>query len=231
VRKSKLSKPDIWMRRLPLDTVIPLASEWRKILLFHPDPIYDVIKRQYCICRGEGTNAMIGCDGCHEWYHYACIGLKGKRLESAKADHLWRCGFCQGTADDEGEVAWRGAVSSAQSKAKKLKLVRSINNTPLSMGVELDAASSEPQRVPPLDEIEEEIRVGGEKLRADERVKRGKASRAIKRGGHHQVDMIGLGGVVPRTVTGRLVDELEQAEMLSEGEGDDDGGSDGSDDE
>lgn len=116
-------------------------------------------------------------------------------------------------------------------QAKKLKLVRSINDTPRSMGVELDAPSSEPQKVPSLDEIEEEIRVGGEKLRADERVKRGKASRAIKRGGHHQVDMIGLGGVVPRTVTGRLVDELEQAEMLSEGEGDDDGGSDGSDDE
>lgn len=219
------------MRRLPLETVIPLAAEWRKVLPFHPDPIYNDIQRLYCICRSVSTNAMVGCEGCAEWYHNACLGLKGEMLKHAQADNNWRCGFCLGTADNDGEVAWQGQHTKAESKSKKLKLTRSVNAAPINNGVTLDDPSSEPQKVPSRDEIAEEIRIGGEKLRAEERVKRGKAQRAIKRGGHHQVDMIGNSGVVPRAVTGRLIDELEQADLLSEGEGEGDEGSDSSDDE
>lgn len=173
---------------------------------------------------------MIGCEGCNEWYHPACLGLKGDDLKQAKADHDWQCGFCIGSEDEDGDVVWKGPVSSSRSKSKKLKLTRSINATPLSKGLSLDAPPSEPRRVPSRDDIATEIRIGGEKLRAEERVKRGKAKRAIERGGHHQVDMIGNGGVVPRAVIGRLIDELEQADLLSDGDGEGDLGSDSSDD-
>lgn len=174
---------------------------------------------------------MLGCEGCNEWYHGGCLALKGDDFKRAAEDHAWRCGFCKGVADDDGNVVWQDAISAAQSKSKKAKKVRHINDTPLYNGITLDAPLLEPQRVASLDEIAEEIRKGGEKKRAEELVKRGKAARAIKRGGHHQVDMRGNGGVVPRAVTGKLIDELENAGMLSDGEGEPGSEGDHSDDE
>jgi len=231
VRVSKMQKTDVWSRKLPLQTVIPLAEQLRKILLFHREPIYADVERLYCICHGKSNSHMLGCEGCNEWYHGGCMALKGPAFDKAASDKMWRCGFCLGAPDEDGNVVWCSGISEAQKKSKRAKIVRHVDNTPLRRGIALDASQFLPQRIPTRAEIAEEIRIGGEKKREEELAKRGKAARAVKRGGHHQVDMRGNGGVVPRKVNGRLVDELAEAGMLSEGEGGSYSENDVSDDE
>mmetsp|Transcript_14848 Transcript_14848/g.25272 ORF Transcript_14848/g.25272 Transcript_14848/m.25272 type:complete len:96 (-) Transcript_14848:199-486(-) len=31
----------------------------------------------YCICRKADEMNMIQCDGCSEWFHFECMGIKG----------------------------------------------------------------------------------------------------------------------------------------------------------
>jgi hypothetical protein len=35
----------------------------------------------YCICRQPYGGFMVGCDGCEEWYHGACLGMTEAQAE------------------------------------------------------------------------------------------------------------------------------------------------------
>lgn len=226
-----MQKLDKWMRQLPLKIVIPMAERFRKVLLFHPDCIWANKKRRYCICREFTTDHMVGCSRCNEWYHTKCMGLKGLARKAVEGDEDWECGFCSDAAPEDGIHKWRFDVSAPLKKSKKAVLERHIGNTPLAMNVTLDAPPEEPQRVPPWDDLVELTRQGGKKIRAEEKVRKGKAERVVRAGGHHSVDERGNKGVQPRRVDGALIDELEEAGLLQGGDEDVNGVSDISDDE
>lgn len=226
-----MQKLDKWMRQLPLKIVIPMAERFRKVLLFHPDCIWANKKRRYCICREFTTEHMVGCSRCNEWYHTKCMGLKGLARKEVEGDDDWECGFCSDAAPEDGIHKWCFDVSAPLKKSKKAVLERHIDNTPLAMNVTLDAPTEEPQRVPPWDDLVELTRQGGKKIRAEEKVRKGKAERVVRAGGHHSVDERGNKGVQPRRVDGALIDELEEAGLLQGGDEDVNGVSDISDDE
>jgi PHD-finger len=226
-----MQKPDKWMRSLPLEIAVAVADQFRKIILFHPDLIWANIKRQYCICRGNANNQMLGCEGCNEWYHPACIVLKAEGRQGAVKDKKWRCGFCSDKPSVKGIQEWKGFVSVALQKSKKAILSRPIDQSPLKLGRRLEDPDEDPQVVPSWDQLVEETRDGGRKIRAEEKVRKGKAERAVKRGGHHVVDERGNGGVQPRKVDGALIDELHERGELSSGDEDHSSVSEASDDE
>ena len=50
---------------------------------------------KYCICREPWNRTkMIGCDYCEEWYHIACLSLKGSDVEKLK-NIQWKCPKCE----------------------------------------------------------------------------------------------------------------------------------------
>lgn len=226
-----MQKPDKWMRYLPLEHVVAEAERVQKVILFHPDSIWPNVKRQYCICRGVANTHMLGCEGCNEWYHASCICLVAQARRGAVNDKQWRCGFCCDKRPKEGIQTWKGLVSVALQKSKKAVLTRSLDETPLRLGVGLDDPDEDPQRVPSWDELVEETRAGGQKIRAQEKVNKGKAVRAVKGGGHHAIDERANGRVQPRQVDGALIDELLERGDLSSGDEDDGSVSDPSEDE
>lgn len=231
-RKRKMQKPDKLLRKYSLEKVIPAGATMRKVLLMNSDPIWPNVERRFCICRGLQNTHMLGCEGCNEWYHGGCLALKGKAFKAAANDEDWRCGFCLDNMDGGGEIQhWRADVSASLTKSKRAKLERSVDDTPLARGVDLEDPWEEAQVVPSWDELVEEVQKGAKKIRQEEKARKGKAVRALKRGGHHIVDERVRGGVKKRMVNGALIDELAEAGMLSEGEGDDAGISEPSDDE
>ena len=231
-RKRKMQKPDKLLRKYSLEKVIPAGATMRKVLLMNSDPIWPNVERRFCICRGLQNTHMLGCEGCNEWYHGGCLALKGAAFKAAANDKDWRCGFCLDNVDGDGEIQhWRADVSASLTKSKRAKLERSVDDTPLARGVELDDPWEEAQVVPSWDELVVEVQKGAKKIRQEEKARKGKAVRALKRGGHHIVDERVRGGVKKRMVNGALIDELAEAGMLSEGEGDDAGVSEPSDDE
>ncbi|KAL4454018.1 hypothetical protein ABPG74_003901 [Tetrahymena malaccensis] len=42
----------------------------------HIQVIQEDENKAYCICRGYSGEESIGCDGCQDWFHFSCIGLK-----------------------------------------------------------------------------------------------------------------------------------------------------------
>lgn len=45
----------------------------------------------YCLCRQPYEGFMIGCDGCEEWYHGACIGLSQEQAQKFDKYVCVRC--------------------------------------------------------------------------------------------------------------------------------------------
>lgn len=232
MRKKKMPKPDKLLRKYPLEKVIPAGKELRQVLLFNSDPIWPNIEHRFCLCHGAQNSHMLGCEGCNEWYHGGCLALKGEAFKAAASDNDWRCGFCLADVDEDGEVQhWVGEVSASLKKNNKAQLTRNIGDTPRAKGIELDDPWEEAQIIPSWEEVVQEVREGAKKIRLEEKARKGKAVRALKRGGHHIVDERANGGVKKRVVDGALIDEMAEAGMLSDGDGDNAGISEPSDDE
>jgi hypothetical protein len=50
----------------------------------------------YCWCRrGDDGTAMVGCDGCEEWFHCACVGVAGAGTLNGGASQLQGRGKCR----------------------------------------------------------------------------------------------------------------------------------------
>ena len=47
----------------------------------------------YCICHGEETPGMIGCDYCDEWYHPQCLNLNKNDVKRLSNEN-WSCPVC-----------------------------------------------------------------------------------------------------------------------------------------
>jgi len=226
-----MQKPDKYLRKHPLDIVVPASKELQKVLLFDPDPLWPDWKRTYCICEKFSNSNMLGCEGCNEWYHGGCLVIKGKAFKAAIADNNWRCGYCLSDTDEDGKRSWIMAMSEAQHLKRKVEFKRADDDTPRARGVAMNAAESEPVPVPPWDDIDAMVGEAAKKIRAEEKKRKGKAKRAIARGGHHVVDARGNGGVELRPVNGALIDEMAENGDLSDGDDEPDEASEISDDE
>lgn len=46
--------------------------------------------RSYCICKetDDGVKPMIQCDGCKDWFHFGCVGLKETEAEMTREPTL-----------------------------------------------------------------------------------------------------------------------------------------------
>jgi hypothetical protein len=230
-RKSGMQKPDKYLRKHPLDIVIPASAILQNVLLFHPEPLWPDWKRMYCLCERKANTNMLGCEGCHEWYPGGCVALKGKALNDAIGDINWRCGYCVSDLDDDGKRSWTMAMSEAQHLKRKVEFKRADVDTPRAQGVAMNDPERVPIPVPSWDKINAMVEEAAKKLRAEEKKRKGKAERAIERGGHHVVDARGNGGVERRSVNGALIDELAENGDLSDGDNEADEASEISDDE
>ncbi|KAI9012722.1 hypothetical protein BC832DRAFT_521979, partial [Gaertneriomyces semiglobifer] len=48
-------------------------------------------EKVYCICRRpyDGSEFMIQCEACEEWFHGKCVGVEPKRIKGS-----WSCSSC-----------------------------------------------------------------------------------------------------------------------------------------
>jgi len=76
----------------------------------------------YCLCRGPDIPGlfMIGCDGCNEWFHGACVGITTPEL--AEQLGTWLCPSCaqrQSTCSvDKGTTHRKPSSSTRNSKLR-----------------------------------------------------------------------------------------------------------------
>ena len=45
------------------------------------DLLYVKDEPVYCICRGPEAGFMVYCDGCQEWFHGDCVGIKKRQAD------------------------------------------------------------------------------------------------------------------------------------------------------
>ena len=92
-----MPKPDKVLRFRPLKEVERAVSKLKRVLLFHPKPIVEELPAQYCVCKkgerkkGKGSTEMIQCDGCWDWFHFDCVGLKD---DVDVGGDEWKCEWC-----------------------------------------------------------------------------------------------------------------------------------------
>ena len=69
------------------DDLGPVKPKKRRTVLKSDGPLY-------CSCQEPWNprRPMIGCDGCDEWYHMTCVGIKKQDAESLPQ---WECPRCQ----------------------------------------------------------------------------------------------------------------------------------------
>ena len=58
--------------------------------------IYNLTVKVYCICRmSEGSEFMVRCDSCSEWYHGDCVTVPQEIRENESNEVVWQCPRCQ----------------------------------------------------------------------------------------------------------------------------------------
>lgn len=205
VRKKKLVKPDTVLRFFPLEKVLPSVEKVSRRLLFHPQPIRHVAKRQACFCKKASDAWMLRCGQCHERFHKSCVGAHALDGQDEKN---WRCGFCLGDVDGEGNRVW--ILKRLKKNKVEVEVVKSRNDmaSPSAKGIDTEGADEEAVGPSTWKELVLEAEIGGMKTNRKLKELRDKAGKAMKEAGHHVVDEMIGGGVGPRVVNDRLADEL-----------------------
>jgi PHD-finger len=214
-----MPKPDKVLRSRPLKEVNDAVARLKRVVLFHPRPIVEALPAQYCVCRkGEHlardkVAGMIQCDGCFEWFHFACVHIPPQMDVSQQA---WTCEWCNDEPDKEGYQRWR----SDRVLPKK----RHVRDAPRRKGAQL-GQSPPPRYSAPADwegkvaEVQELARrVAIKKRKLTEA-----AEQLLVENGHHLTDAEGMAGLEARAVDDALVDEMLGAGLIRE---EDDGDSD-----
>ena len=73
--------------------VSKLIGEYDSLLISMPEEASKLNQaiQGYCICRQPYDGFMIGCDGCDEWYHGACIGVSESQADRYDKFKCIRC--------------------------------------------------------------------------------------------------------------------------------------------
>lgn len=216
VRKVPLKKPDVELRRHPLQKVLAASAELYKVLLLHPEPFRHEQARQRCFCGTKSNNKMVLCETCHEWYHLSCVGLTE---DKAEGEQNWQCGYCVAPRGADGNRSWALFVPQGKRKRARVAPARNDANMPKTRGV---ACDNDKEVVGPMtwEDFITSAREGGRKINEKEAKLKRRAEALVKEGGHHVVDAVTMGGVAARGVDNPLVDELYH---LGEIQDDDDG--------
>jgi hypothetical protein len=214
-----MAKPDIALRARPLKEVNDAVAERKRVVLFHPEPIVVQLPAKYCVCGKDEhiscaePGAMIQCDGCWEWFHFACV----TQLDDEKA--IWHCEWCKDKPDKEGYQRWRN-FTNGRTMPKK----RHNKDVPRLQGAQL--GQSPPLRYSaPVDWDGKVAEV--QELARRAAVKKRKLTEAVEQlmvqDGHHLTDAEGMAGLKARAVDDALVDEMLEAGLIDhEGDGDSD---------
>lgn len=75
----------------------------------------------YCLCRQPYEGFMIGCDGCEEWYHGACIGISQEQAQKFDKYVCVRCSTLRVYTEYAASV---GGILRKWSSAKGLAAAR-----------------------------------------------------------------------------------------------------------
>lgn len=219
VKQAAMPKPDKVLRSRPLREVAGALSKLKRVVLFHPKPIVMELAPGYCVCKkgahrkGEHTSTMIQCEGCYEWFHYDCVGLKDN--DAAPGDE-WRCEWCRDDIDKEGFQRWRSG--------RKMPKKRHHRDMPKHKGAVL--GQDAPKRYSAQQLWEGKVAEVKELARRAA-VKKRKLTDAVELlvagGGHHVYDAEGMAGLVARPVDPQMVDEAIHSGLVNEKdcEGDD----------
>ncbi len=209
-----MPKPDKVLRFRPLKEVDGALSKLKRVLLLHPKPIVEELPAQYCICKkgerkkGKGSTEMIQCEGCWDWFHFDCVGIKGG-ADVVGVD--WTCEWCRDPIDKQGYQRWR----TGREKPKR----RHQRDVPRLKGAVLgqDAPprySAAPTWEGKVAEVQELARRAA--------VKKRKLTEAVEQlvaeGGHHLVDAEGMAGLELRPVDEGVIDEMVGAGIVNEEE-------------
>ena len=208
-----MQKPDKGLRKRPLQEVPAALEKLKRVILFHPDVIVQEKPAKYCVCgKGERTGRerkgkslkMVLCEGCHEWFHYDCVGLaEGFDSETEQ----WTCEWCQDEVDREGYQRWR----TDRKQPKR----RHFRDTPKANGVGRDAQPPPAFTAPRMwDGKVEEIRKLAQRAAIKKRKLRVKVADLLDHGGHHLVDAEGGDGLELRGVDDAAIEDFVEDGMV-----------------
>jgi len=194
-----------------LQQVVEVAAKLTGQVVFHPLTIVRDEKRLLCFCKKKSSSNMGFCDGCNQWYHFACLGLTVKDLERA-AD--WRCGYCRAKPDNDGMCEWKMTIPKGPGKRAKVAPKRHFRDTPAARGAGPETV--EMVQVGPVtwDDTVAEAKKGGKTINGKMLAFKKRAEKLVQEGGHHIVDEMGAAGLQARSVDQVLVNDLIQENLL-----------------
>jgi hypothetical protein len=219
LRKSKKTKPDLYLRKERLELVVEEVKRSAKFLCIHPDPICQPKTPQYCFCGALENQSMIQCSICDEWFHYRCLKMTSKEVNDLQQ---FVCGWCNGrdesqalTEDDLLEQEWDFEHFEIKMSKKLEKLNPSVKREEVPLGFkEKDKSdrkkskhagyvglSSFGMMALQLKEVAKETHKRRKKAKETARAKKGQL-------GHHQGDAQGVGGLEAVPLNDHQVEQI-----------------------
>lgn len=110
--------------QVAVSTVTELINEHNAFLVTALDELSDLkhVMCGYCVCRQPYEGFMIGCDGCEEWYHGACVGITEEQAQKFDKYVCVRCSTLRVYKENAVTVAgilrkWTSAKGLAMSRS------------------------------------------------------------------------------------------------------------------
>ena len=215
VRAALLRKPDVELRKHPLQKVLEATGAVTNQILFHPEKLRHWEKRRRCFCKAKSEEKMMLCESCWQWYHYGCVGLSAKEAHEAVD---WKCGYCRGKPGADGKCSWKLDIPQGKRKRKKVAPERHIKDSPRARGVGPDDDDLLEVGPKTWQDVIELAKAGGRAINLEMQANKRKAQKIVKEGGHHVVDEMTAAGLQLREVDDELIDDLLGQGLLDEDE-------------
>jgi len=113
--------------QVAVSTVTELINEHNTFLVTAMDELSELkhVMCGYCVCRQPYEGFMIGCDGCEEWYHGACVGITQEQAQKFDKYVCVRCSTLRVYKENAAIVA---GILRKWTSAKGLALSRSADS-------------------------------------------------------------------------------------------------------
>ena len=113
--------------QVAVSTVTELINEHNTFLVTAMDELSELkhVMCGYCVCRQPYEGFMIGCDGCEEWYHGACVGITQEQAQKFDKYVCVRCSTLRVYKENAMIVA---GILRKWTSAKGLALSRSADS-------------------------------------------------------------------------------------------------------